>query len=185
MIPWKLDTTLGWQAPCRITSGPHAGYFVSQTAFIVDGGKPVSDQERYLDSLAYNAIVLPLETAWKSQTNTAKNGDLVAVRNVGNSKIAYAIVGDRGPPNDLGEGTIALTANVRDQTLSGRETYPEIKKLSLSKVQYVIFSGENVRKAFPGTFTQADIDRLGKEIFERWGGVERLEGCRSVSGPSR
>lgn len=185
MIPWKLDTILGWKTPCTIISGPQTGYFVSQTAFIADGSKSICDQERYLDSLTYNAIVLPMGIAWNSQENTAKNGDIVVARNVENGKIAYAIVGDRGPANDLGEGTIALTASLRNQTLSGEETYPKIKKLSLSKAQYVVFSGENIHKFFPRTFTQADIDQLGKDIFERWGGIERLESCRSISKPSR
>ncbi len=179
MIPWEMDKKLGWKVPCTIQSGVNAGHFVSQTAFAVDNNKPECDQDRYLDSLMYNAIVLPRNIGWVSQGHKPREGDLVAVRNMANGRIEFAIVGDRGPARDLGEGTVKLTANLQGRTLAGNETYTEIKKLSLSKVQYVVFAGENIRKRSPGSFTQIDVDRVGKEIFDRWGGVERLNACQS------
>lgn len=180
MIPWKKDAVLGWNVPCTIPSGKSAGYFVSQTSFLLDPSKPVCDQERYLDSLTYNAIVLPRGTKWASQKQIAKDGDLVVVQNLKNRAIAFAIVGDRGPAKDLGEGTIALAARLGQKTLSGQETYGEIKKLALPQVQYLVFPGVSIGKTKAGGFLQSDVDQAGQELLDRWGGISRLDACGTL-----
>lgn len=180
MIPWHRDATLGRDVPCTFQSGPFIGYFVSQTAFSVDPGRAECDQGRYLDSLAYNAIVLPKQTSWASQGQTAGTGDLVAVRNPANGKLVFGIVGDRGPAKDLGEGTIALAAALRGTSLVGTETYQQIKQLALPALQFVVFPGESVRDKFPGHLTQADVDAMARSAFERWGGVSRLNECSGL-----
>src|SRR5205085_379675 len=108
IIPWRLDEGLGRRVPCTIGSGPYRGYFVSQTAFIVDSSRPECDQDRYLDSLAFNAAVLPKRTIWLSQGRQVAVGDLVVVDAPALGRTRYAIIGDTGPQNGIGEGTIAL-----------------------------------------------------------------------------
>lgn len=174
MIPWKMQG--GRLKPCLIPSGPHAGFFVSQTSLFVDRNKPECDQARYLDSLTFNAIVLPKNTAWASQDKVLAEGDLVAVRNPLNGYVAFAVVGDRGSPNKIGEGTIRLAAELRRKRLAGNETYVDVKALQLEVTHVVAFPQTDLRESL-GTFSQEDIDRLGRDTFQRWGGEARLTAC--------
>jgi hypothetical protein len=174
MIPWKEQG--GRPKPCLIRSGPNTGFFVSQTSLIVDRSKPECDQNRYIDSLTFNAIVLPKYTHWASQEKVLAEGDLVAVRNLGNGDIAFAVVGDRGNENSLGEGTVRLAAQLRRKTLAGNENYEQVKALKLSAVEVVGFPQTDLRDSL-GKFTQADIDSHGRRAFEAWGGVARLAAC--------
>ncbi len=177
MIPWKKSAD-GRSRPCIITSGPHAGYFVSPTAMAADPSKGACDQDRYLDSLRFNAVVLPGGSVWKSQGKSLANGDLVAVLNPANGVAKFAIVGDRGPAQSIGEGTVLLAAQLRDVPLTGKETYREVRALAISRVHYLGFPGTNVRNSLQGQpLTQALVDTLGLQAFEAWGGHERLKAC--------
>lgn len=176
IIPWRYDSALGREAPCRNAQG----YFVSQTAFVVAPGRPVCDQARYLDALSYNAIVLPGGAIWRSQGWKADQGDLAVVRDRSTGRVAYAIVGDVGPARNLGEGSVALAASLGEATLDGDETYAEVRRLARHDVDYVVFNGREIRPTFAGVFSQSDIDRLGREAFDAWGGLQRLDACRAV-----
>lgn len=180
IIPWKMDSALGRKVPCTIESGVFKGYFVSQTSIAVDPTKDVCDQGRYLDSFLFNATVLPRAVTWSSQGTRTDDGDLVVVKDRDNGRIAFAINGDRGPANRIGEGTIALTAALSGRTLQGDEPFNELKRLARRNVQYVIFPKDDIRRKVGPAFTQADIDRVGKEIFEQWGGVARLDDCAAL-----
>lgn len=178
MIPWAFDRALGWNTPCLIKTGPNAGYFVSQTSRPADASKGECEQTRYVDSLAIRAIVLPRGVGWKSQGIVADEFDLVLVRDRLTGAQQYAIVGDRGPADKTGEGSIALTAALKNRTLTGQETYEEIKTLALKDVDYLIFPTFDVKKREPGPITPEKIDRWGKEAFDAWGGEVRFAECR-------
>lgn len=182
IIPWQTDPQLGRKAPCLIASGPYKGYFVSQTSKPADATRPTCDQARYIDSLAINAIVLPRKTQWASQGHVAEEFKLVAVRDRATGKIAYAIVGDRGPAGSLGEGSIALAAAMTSTVLSGQETYQQIKALARGTVDYVILNAQDIKVLKPGAVTQAKIDEAGKTAFEAWGGIGRLNACAHEIG---
>jgi hypothetical protein len=177
MIPWQKDTSLGWDVPCTNKDSPFEGYFVSQTSIMVDPKKEICDQSRYLDSFAINAVVLPKGVKWSAQGTATDGGDMVVVRDAGSGRVAYAINGDTGPATVIGEGTIALTAALAGVKLTGKETYTEIRKLARPNVQYVTFPKDDIRKLVGVTYTQADINKVGEELFNRWGGVERLDAC--------
>jgi hypothetical protein len=180
MIPWRHDGTLGRDVPCLNTVAPFVGYFISQTSISVDPTKDTCDQSRYLDSLKYKAVVLPQMVDWRAGGVKTDDGDLVVVRDVASGLIAFAINGDRGPPNGIGEGTIALTSYLSGIAIKGTETYDEIKKLHRSRVQYVTFPADDIRPKTSGKFTQDDIDREGARLFKEWGGVERLDACSKL-----
>jgi hypothetical protein len=177
IIPWRMDPALGRRVPCTIASGPFAGFFVSQTSFIVDPSKSECSQDRYLDAMAFNAAVLPGGVNWSSQDRRAAIGDLVVVRAPATGRIAYAILGDAGPRKSIGEVTIALAAQLRGQTVPANASYQQIRALALRDGQYLIFPGTDVRRSIPGAVSQSEIDRLGREIFQRWGGEARLAQC--------
>jgi hypothetical protein len=107
--------------------------------------------------------------------------DLVVARDRETGEIAFGLNGDRGPASKIGEGSIAFTAALSKTELSGTETYAEIKKLARPDVDYLIFPTHDVRKMVGGRFSQADIDRLGSEIFQKWGGESRLLACGALN----
>ncbi|KQU08041.1 glycoside hydrolase family 75 protein [Rhizobium sp. Leaf453] len=180
MIPWRHDANLGRDVPCLNTVKPFEGYFISQTSLSVDTKKGLCDQSRYLDSLKYNAVVLPKRVNWRAGGVKTDGGDLVVVRDLESGKIAYAINGDRGPVKGIGEGTIALTSFLSGISIKGTETYAEIKKLHRDRVQYITFPADDIRPKTDNKFTQDDIDREGAKLFEEWGGVERLDACAKL-----
>jgi hypothetical protein len=179
MIPWRYDEALRRRVPCIIASGPHAGYFVSQTSRAADDTRGECDQARYVDSFSIPAIVLHKGTPWKAGGVVADEFDLVVVRDRASGHMRYAIVGDRGPAGKTGEGSIALAASLNQHTLTGNETYPQIKALALSDVDYLIFPSYDLKKREPGPISQAKIDRWGEEAFRAWGGEQRFAECRT------
>jgi hypothetical protein len=182
IIPWRQTPDFQWQTPCTIGSGPNAGFFVSQTALLADPGREPCDQERYLDSFRFNANVLPGRAAWSSQGSRTDAGDLVVARERSSGRISFAVNGDTGPADQIGEGSVALVASLRDVRLRGDEASREIRGLALADVDYVIFPRDDIRRIVGEgkPFTQQDVDREGRALFERWGGVERLDGCTAL-----
>lgn len=178
MIPWSVSEPHNWARPCQIPDGPNQGFFVSQTSLHLKPG-PECDQSIYVDSLAINAVVRTKKTSWKSQGIVTDDGDLVVLRNRKNGTIAYAIHGDSGPADAVGEGSIALTASLSGKTVLPSDTYQQIKKLSVDSVDYLIFPANDVIRHYGKlqTITQDMIDRYGAEVFEKWGGLARLESC--------
>jgi len=181
IIPWRFDARRGWKVPCTIPDGPSAGFFVSQTSLEVDRARDECDQRRYLDSLSFNAIVLPRNVSWRSQGVATDEGDLVVVRDIASGRIAYAITGDRGPAQALGEGTVALAASLANRNLEGDETYQQIKTLARPDVQYVIFPMDDIRRIMSGPFTQQDVNDVGERLFSDWGGGDRLDACADLA----
>lgn len=179
MIPWAKNAS-GASVPCTIPEGPFKGYFVSETSFAVDPSQPDCSQLRYLDSLVFQAIVLPAGTAWAS---SAKDGDLAVVKDLGSGVTAFAIVGDRGPSDEIGEGTIALAATLGKATLNGSETYTQIRKLVRADVVTLVLNGNNIRDKEKGALTQALIDQNVKAAFDQWGGEDRLAACIAARHP--
>lgn len=178
IIPWK-SSPAGWQVPCTITHGTNEGYFVSQTAWPVDASKHICDQDRYLDSLKFNAIVLPSGAKWRSQGIVTDKADLVVVRDKDSGKIAFAINGDTGPSTIIGEGSVALASQLSGQSIGASPTYSQVKQLALANVDYLIFPTKDIRRLTTGAFSQSDIDRIGSDLFEEWGGLERLDACKT------
>lgn len=177
IIPWRMDAQLGRRVPCTIASGPYRGYFVSQTAFIADSSRAACDQARYLDSLTFNAAVIPRNALWSSIGRRARVGDVVVVRSPANGQIVYGILGDVGPARSIGEGSIAMAAALRRTTVSPTASYRQIRAMALPDAQYLIFPGAGIRGLVRGAITQADIDREGARLFAKWGGEQRLTRC--------
>jgi ABC-type molybdate transport system substrate-binding protein len=175
MIPWRLDDALGYKVPCTAPSG----YFISQTALNVDTHKDVCDQSRYLDSTKFKAVVLPGDVVWKSQGVRTDKGDLVVVRDLETGEIDFAINGDSGPPAGIGEGSMLLAADLSNVTMTGEETYEQVKAWVRPSVQYLTFPKDDIRSTNK-SFSQTDIDREAKKVFDEWGGEERLKACASL-----
>ncbi len=87
---------------------PFPGYYVSATA-LADHSKPVNDPTRYVDASKIPFMVLPGGLA---RQLGARVGDFAVVFNERNGKSSYAIFGDVGPFDRIGEGSVALAENL-------------------------------------------------------------------------
>lgn len=87
---------------------PYPGYYISATA-LADRSKPPNDPSRYVDASRIPFIVLP---GGMARQLGARPGDFAAAFNQRNGKSSYAIFGDVGPFDRIGEGSIALAENL-------------------------------------------------------------------------
>lgn len=111
----------GRTVPCVFRSGDFAGYFGSLTSLKNGlGGAAAGECEslNQLDQRIIRALVLP------GGRNVVFNfgarvGDLVFAFNPANNVATAAVIGDVGPPSNLGEGSVGL-----NMTLLGRTEQP-------------------------------------------------------------
>lgn len=94
----------------------------------------------------------------------ARLGDLAAVWNRRNERLAHAIFADVGPKTRIGEGSIALakTLGIPHDPRTGGE--------SDRVVVCVVFAGSGNGSGR----SLADIDRRTASLLRKWGGVARL-----------
>jgi hypothetical protein len=150
-------------------------YFVSGMSITTDGicSKPCPndpmhqdttslrdpDTAKSLDPTQISYVVLPLR---KSKTDQIALGDLAAVYNAQNKKLAFAVVGDLGPPSRLGEGSIALAQalDIPISPLSGVK----------GGISYVVFPNTKLSQHLTNDLIQIE----GRKLFEAWGGEAEL-----------
>jgi hypothetical protein len=162
------------------------GFLVSATALHKPRIVDVCDINNYTDALVTPAIVLPKNPSRNSLSGFAKRnakvGDLVVAMVPGSSTPVYAVVGDTGPSNELGEGSVALNGKLLSKD-SLPSNYREVRGRDEFKGK-----GWMVQKAvivvFPGTRDEANpymspgrIDEMAAKRFESWGGIKRLNSC--------
>jgi hypothetical protein len=87
---------------------PFPGFYVSETA-LADRSKPVNDPTRYVDASRIPFVVLP---GGMARQLGARPGDFAVVFNQRNGRSSYAIFGDVGPFDRIGEGSMALAENL-------------------------------------------------------------------------
>jgi hypothetical protein len=156
---WGLVTSNG-QPVVQGPKDPAPGFYVSMTS-LQNSAFGETDPRRYVDASTIPYVALPKSVA---QAGDIRLGDLVAVINQANGKVAYAIFADHGPENKLGEGSICLANQLRTKPLSDRDAV----RCSLpEKVVYVVFPGSGNRRPK----RRDEIVRMGRALFEQWGGV--------------
>lgn len=164
---------------------PVDGFLVSATALHAPRIMDVCDITNYVDALNVAALVLPGNPRGGLSgfaARGAKVGDLVVTMLPGGAAPVYAVVGDTGPVNKLGEGSVALNGRLLGKT-SAPSNYNEVRGRGL-------FAGRGwqVPRAlvliFPGTgneqnpfMTTGRIDEAATRRFDEWGGVARLKAC--------
>jgi hypothetical protein len=132
---------------------PFPGYYVSETA-LADRSKPVDDPTRYVDASKIPFVVLPGELA---RQLGARVGDFAIVFNERNGKSSYAIYGDVGPYDRIGEGSVALAENlgIRSDARNGG---------TWRGVLYLVFPGSGEGR--PRTIEE--INDLGQKLLGEW-----------------
>jgi glycosyl hydrolase group 75 (putative chitosanase) len=140
---------------------PAKGFYVSATS-LVDRSRAARDPRRYVDSSTVPYLALPSLV----QDAGARLGDLAAVRNRDNGKVAFAIVADTGPRGKIGEGSMALAKAL------GLKSSPKTGSGAGDRdVAYVVFTGSGNRRPQP----VATIKSRSAALLEQWGGKERLQ----------
>jgi hypothetical protein len=125
--------------PCVFKSGPYAGYFGSLTALkngLTGDATGECEGANQLDERKIPALVIagsdnPLKSFG------AKVGDLVFAVNPANHIGVAAVIGDVGPPDNLGEGSVGL--NMALLLVSKQpENYKEAKNLDTGRQEILI-----------------------------------------------
>lgn len=156
---WGIVTDRRGNPVVQSSSDPAPGYYVSTTS-LADRRKRPTDPRRYVDSESVSFVALPEAVLEKGR---ARVGDLATVWNRRNNRVSHAIVADVGPPDHIGEGSIALAralAIPRDPKRGGQA----------SDVVYLVFPRSGNRRPR----APAEINAVTVELLRAWGGVERL-----------
>ena len=132
---------------------PFPGYYVSETA-LADRSKAINDPARYVDASKIPFMVLPGRLARQLGAHV---GDFAIAFNERNGRTSYAIFGDVGPSDRLGEGSVALAENlgIRSDARNGG---------TWRGVLYMVFpgSGEGRPK------TLEEINEHGQNLLREW-----------------
>jgi hypothetical protein len=183
---WHGDPRIKWYGIATIDDahnepivqgqGPYKGYFVSTTKFENTAFKE-ADPRRYLDSRVVPFIVLPGNSAFFSQGG-AKLGNVAFVYDPKSQQSVFAIAGDLGPADALGEGSIALAAAIKGKTVDPATlTGKQAKALAIDQpIVTILFSGRMVQPPFD----RAQIEAAGAEAAEAFGGLELLKSCAAA-----
>jgi hypothetical protein len=148
---------------------PFPGYYVSATA-LADRTKSANDPTRYVDASKIPFIVLP---GMMARQIGARPGDFAVVFNQRNGKFSYAIYGDVGPPDRIGEGSMALAENlgIRSDARNGG---------ARSGILFLVFPGSGNGR--PRTIEE--INAESEKLLQAWGGPAQLSLC-AIRGPAR
>ena len=153
----------GREVPCIFQSGEFKGYFGSLTHLRNDitGDKGECEIKDQVDPLEVPALVLTGgEHAVKAFG--AKIGDLLIAYNPDTQLFTSAIIGDSGPPDNLGEGSVLLNMKLLGTTTLPKNK-PETYDLSIedTKVLIAIIPGSrhfNVAKPYTADNINQRID---------------------------
>ncbi len=132
---------------------PFPGYYVSATA-LADRSKPFNDPTRYVDASKIPFVVLP---GGMARQLGARPGDFAVAFNQRNGKSSYAIFGDIGPYDRIGEGSVALAENlgIRSDARNGG---------ARRGILYLVFPGSGNGR--PRTIDE--INAEGQKLLQAW-----------------
>jgi hypothetical protein len=148
---------------------PFPGYYVSATA-LADRSKPPNDPKRYVDASKIPFVVLP---GGMARQLGARPGDFAVVFNQRNGKSSYAIFGDVGPYDRIGEGSMALAENlgIRSDARNGG---------ARRGILFLVFPGSGNGR--PRTIEE--INTEGQKLLQVWEGSISMAAC-TAELPSR
>jgi hypothetical protein len=159
------------------TEDPRPGYFVSLTALKQPGGaaRQPQRQQDQLDSHEIPFVVIPRD--WPGVFQGLELGDFAVVMRRSTGQMTFAIVGDAGPRNKLGEGSIAAHRALGNDPFQMRFGVRRARLgIGGRDVAYILFPRSLKRGQ---TITPQLINEEGARLLERFGGVERLRACLS------
>jgi hypothetical protein len=118
------------KVPCVFTSGEYKGYFGSLTALknnLSGAAAGECGAANQLDERSVPALVIA------GGSNPLKNfgvgtGDLLIAVNPSNGAVQVAVVGDSGPADNLGEGSVALNMSLLNRKRASPQITPRRRR---------------------------------------------------------
>lgn len=163
------------------------GYFVSMTSVPAKAGAYEHvgncDQSKWLDALSVPALVLPRGNTEFQARGAANRNYVVAMALDHPTRIAYGIVGDKGPADELGEASVAMNRILRGLPASENPAnYSDaVKRFQAPRSIVLIFPGKAQRAKYP--ITASSVQQEVKSAFADWGGAKRLQRCAQDLAP--
>ena len=183
--------------PCTFGPGaPFPGYFVAATtltnAQVQQAHSELAPKEcdpsRYINAEQVPFFILP-----GGHIGEAKVGDIViAHARIGNEeRFVYGVIGDAGPAQNFGEGSIAFI-----QELLGTRGEPVMNSAALnaldigkdSNVTVAILILGGTKELLGGDYSRDNLEKIGKEQFAKWGKadpIQRLKSCIKQAKPNQ
>lgn len=152
---------------------PRPGYFVSTTA-LKQPGENVRTPQAQLNSNTVPFAVIPGN--WQTSGKPGpKLGDFGVAYRRSNGKLAYFIVGDIGPRNKLGEGSVALHQTLGNDAFVMRFGVRRARQgIGGRDVMYLLFPNS----ARPGTrIDAASVEGVASPLLATFGGIDRVKEC--------
>lgn len=155
---WGGPTGSDGRPLCQAVYDPSPGMYVSATSL----GNPAYTEDspyRYIDSESIPFFVLP-----GGHSEGAKLGDVGLVYNEWSGDNCYAIYGDVGPGNKIGEGSIRLAESLKINA------NPRTGGTSDHRIVYLVFPGSVGKWTTPKTWFG-----IANDLTQKWGGLDRLK----------
>jgi len=168
------------------------GFLVSATSLHKARITDPCDITSYADALTVPAIVIPKRRKGAGPTPFeqagASVGDLAVMMSADGKLIKYAVIGDTGPYNSLGEVSLALASDLNGRLLPPKN-YQEVRGRGefrgrgwhVGKTYTLILS--HTRNAANPYITRDRIERDAATAFTNWGGAGRLKACAATYRP--
>lgn len=158
------------------------GYLISMTSDVsVAGGfnrVGDCDASKWIDALTVPALVLPKgQTEFRARGATVRTPVVAMALGAGPARIAYGLVGDHGPENELGEASVAMNRilNGLGPSDNPRNYRDAINRFQAPRSAILLFPGLANRLARP--LAASSVHNRSKSMFERWGGEQKLRLC--------
>lgn len=144
---------------------PAPGFYVSVTA-LQDESRQRKDPRRYVNSDQVEYVALPPELLEAGSKSGVKLGDLAAILNVVNGKLAFGVVADQSENGVIGAGSIALarTLGIPAEPRTGG---------AKANVAYLVFPKSGNGKPRKATTVQ----KHGERLLGEFGGLPLFTAC--------
>ena len=161
------------------------GYLVSMTAdvAVAGGWNRVGDCDpsKWIDALTVPAIVLPKTTsAIPSQFRAhgvEKRSVVVAVSRRPAHRVVSGIVGDYGPPKEIGEASIALNRALNGLPDGEQPKHRQdvVQRFQAGRTAVLLLPG--VEFVLDRPISKSRIDTAGADALTKFGGAQKLIDC--------
>ena len=154
--------------------GPNKGFFVSKTALTDPSNASDIDPSRYVDSTTVPYLVFP--GPFNSLKGTGGLGDVGVAYHTATNKWTPFIVADIGPPDPLGESSIALL-----KSLGGTDPNPRNGSgVAAGKVMYIVFPYSVKNRSIRWPATNQEIADQANSLLNELGGPGIFQSCSGM-----
>jgi hypothetical protein len=176
LSPQIIEKNAQTGKPCTSTDG----YLVSMTADVAIAGgfnrQGDCDQSKWIDALAVPALVVPGESRFLAHGVT-KRSIVIAFSPGTTKRVVPGIVGDVGPPGELGEASVAMNRmlNGLPETEVPKHRRDAVQRFQAGRTAVLMFPGTSAVLARP--ITPQRVADAGNAALTKFGGADKLYSC--------